>query len=870
MKLIDLLLRLYPAEFRARYARDMRAFHADRVAEGGGRVSSIAIVTDHLNAAVREQMHSIKPDILYALRALKRRPAFAAVVILSIALGVGANAAIFSVVNAILLRPLPYGNADRIALLGHTPPQWLVSEPQYGVYRADMRSFSSLAAYSTNEGNVSTAEDPQRVAIASVTPNFFATMGVSPRLGRTFAEDEDHVRPSPLVVLGYRLWQRHYAGDPAIVGKSVVLNGTQRTVIGVMPERFEYPSADTQLWLPLCSQRTCASLASLAPDSLDEWASHYLHLVGRLRAGVSLARARSEATTIASRITRDHPDNFDVRSPLTPKLEAITDTLIGESKPYLVALFGAVGVILLIVCANVANLLLAAGETRRREIALRTALGASRRRLTMQLMTESLVLALFGGAVGLAVGWGGSRVLVALAPASLPRLEEVGIDWVVVAFCLVVAIVAGLIFGVVPAMRASAQSPAEALKASGKVAGAGPMSGRVRRALVVAEITLAMTLLTGAGMLVRSLIHLSNTDIGFDPHGALTAKVSLNNNDYDDTRAAQFYTALLGRVRAIPGVRIAGAARWLPVVDAGGTWDIRVEGKTLPAHSPGATPQEVTPGYFGAIGIRMRAGRDFTEQDRVGAPLVAIVSESFAKRIWGDDDPLNRRFRLGGRDSAWMSVVGVVGDIRSRGFTDTPEPTMYMPHAQAATSSYFAPRSMSLVVRTNGDPLGAVNSVRTAVRSLDATVPVSSVRTIDAVIGTSVANRRFTTTLIAGFALLALVLAGVGIYGVISYGVTQRTFEFGVRMALGADTGTLLGMVFRDGARLALIGIAIGLAASTLLARLIRSLLVGVPLIDLPTLSAVGVLLAVVAILASAIPARRATAVNPTDALRGG
>lgn len=875
MKLIDLLLRLYPAEFRDRYGREMRAFHDERVRERNGSLLSIMI--DHLSSAIREQIHSIRPDLTYALRALERRRGFAAVVMGSIALGVGANAAIFSVVNGILLRPLPYPDADRVVVFGHLPPQWLVSEPQYATYRSEVRAFKSLAAFSNSEANLSTSEDPEHIVIANVTPNFFPTLGTAPLLGRTFVEGEDHVRPSPIVVLSFPLWKRRYAGDPAIVGKSILLNGVQRTIIGVMPERFEYPSVETQLWLPICSQRTCASLASLTPDTLDGWANHYLHLVGRLGRGVPLAQARMQAATLAARIMRDHPDNFNAREPLTPKIDAMSETIVGSTKPYLVALFGAVAVILLIVCANVANLLLAAGESRRREMALRTALGASRRRLVVQLLTESLALALVGGFLGVAIGWAGNRVLVALAPASLPRIEDIVMDSTVVVYCLGVTIGAGLIFGVVPAVRASAQSPAESLNAESKGVSARGMSRRARHGLVVAEIALAMTLLTAAGMLVRSLVHLSNMDIGFDPQATLTATVSLNPNEYDQARAAQFYSELLPRVRAIPGVRTAGAARWLPVVDAGGLWDIRVEGRSFPPPGPAAVPQEITPRYFAAMGIRLRAGRDFTEQDRRGAPLVAIVSQSFAKQFMGGDAPadltrlaLGKRFRLGGRDSAWMTVVGVVGDIRARGFADTPEPTMYVPHAQAATSSYYVPLSMSLVVRTSGPPLAAVNQVRAAVRSLDGTVPISSVRTLDAVVRTSTANRRFTTALIGGFALLALALAGIGIYGVISYGVTQRKTEFGVRMALGADRSSVLAMVFRDGARLALIGLGIGLAASTLLARAMRSLLVEVSVIDVPTLAAVVALLSTIALVASAVPARRATAVNPTDALRGG
>ncbi|HEX8694878.1 MAG TPA: ABC transporter permease [Longimicrobium sp.] len=869
MKLIDLLLRLYPEEFRARFGREIRAFHEQRVRERRPRWARI--VADHVTSALAEQMHSIGPDVRYALRGIARRPAFAAVVILTIALGVGANAAIFSVINAVLLRPLPYPRADRLVSFGHEPPQWLVSEPQYAEYRSYLRSFASLAAFTTGEGTLATAEDPERIATAQVTPDFFATLGVAPALGRTFAPGEDAVRPAAVVVLSHELWQRRFGGRAGIVGQTLTLNGLPRTVVGVMPERFDYPSRETQLWLPICSQRACTPFGQLTADSLDGWANHYLSLVGRIRPGASVARARAEAAGIARRIMREHPDNFDPATPLAPKIVAVRDQLVGPARPYLVALMGAVGFVLLIVCANVANLLLARGEGRRRELAVRLALGASRRRLATQLLTECGVFALAGGAAGLALAWGGSRVLVALAPASLPRLDEVRVDWIVVAFALAVSLLAALLFGVVPALRAAGEEPADSLRAAGKGSAQQARSGRARQVLVVAEVALAMVLLSGAGMLVRSLVHLHDSDVGFTPGGALTAKVSLDASRYDDARTQLFYSQVLERVRAVPGVRAAGAARWLPVVDAGGLWDIRVEGKTFPpAQGPVAVPQEVTPGYFAAMGMPVAAGRDFTEHDRAGAPPVAVVSRSFARRYWPGEDPLGRRFRLGGLDSAWVAVVGVVSDIRARGFTDEPEPTMYFPHAQAATSSYFVPRTMSLVVRTSGDPARVANPVRAAVRALDPMVPVSSVRTLEAVVGTATADRRFTTGLIAGFAALAMVLAGIGIYGVISYAVSERTFEIGVRMALGAEKGAVLALVMRDGARLALAGVALGAAGSVALARGIRSLLVGVPAVDVATLLAVGALLGAVAALASLLPARRATAVSPTEALRGG
>jgi putative ABC transport system permease protein len=868
MRLIDVLLRLYPREFRARFERDMRDFHHQRLREGSGSMTRISL--DHLSAATREHIHALGPDVRLALRGIARRPMFAAVIVLTIALGVGANAAIFSVVNALLLRPLPYPDVGRVVFFGHKAPQWLVSEPQYAVYRADLKSFASLSAYTMGEANLA-ADEPERVAIASVTPNFFNTLGVVPARGRAFADGEDKSRPAPIVVISHQLWQRQFAGDPGIVGKTLLLNNVNRTVIGVMPPRFDYPSRDTQIWLPICSQRTCASLASLTPDTLDGWVSHYLWVVGRLRPGANIAQARSEAATIARRMMTDHPESFDEGTPLTPALEPVSERLLGKTRPYLLAMFGAVGFVLLIGCVNVANLLLARGEGRSAEMAVRTALGASRRRLVTQLLTEVTVHSLAGGLLGLTIAWGVLRILLVVAPTSLPRMDEIRLDWIVVLYGFLVATVAGVLAGLMPALRASREDPAESLKAAGRSQAQTRRSSRTRRALVIGEVALAMVMLTGAGMLVRSLVQVNNVDLGFNPQHAVTMRISPGGNTLPDTRLVDFYSGLLERVRAIPGVQHAGAARWLPIVEAGGIWDIRVEGQPLPSGpAPSAVPQEITPGFFRAMGMRMIAGRDFTDGDREGAPLVAIVSKSFAETIWPGENALGRRFRLGRSDMTWTSVVGVVNDFRARGFDNVPEPTMYLPHAQTGQSSYFIPRSLALVVRTGGNPRLVVNQVRAVVKSIDPGVPVSSVRTLQQIVNISTANRRFSTWLIAGFGVLVLLLASIGIYGLVNYTVSERTFEIGVRVALGADRGRVLGLIIMDALKVTLSGVATGLLGSLLVGRIIRSLLFGVPVIDGWSLSVVALLLGTVALVASAIPARRASALDPTRALRSG
>jgi putative ABC transport system permease protein len=860
MKLIDLLIRLYPAEFRARYGGDMRAFHRDRVRENGASLPRI--VLDHLASAVAERFRSLVQDVRYALRGIVRRPAFSAVVLATIALGVGANAAIFSVVNGILLRPLPYPHPDRVVAFGHKPPQWLVSQPEYLDYKRDLKSFETLAAFTQFEGNLSTEQEPERVGVAAVTLDFFAALGMQPMLGRTFAEDENRVAPATVAIVSHSLWQRRFAGDPALIGKTIMFNDRPRAVVGVMPERFDYPTSHTDVWLPM---------PRFNPDSLDDRANHYLFLVGRLRPGVAVDRANNEAIQLARRMMRDFADRYDPKLPLVPTIGRVSDNLLGGTRPYLLALVGAVGFILLIVCANVANLMLARGEGRRKEMALRTALGASSRRLTTQLLTESIVFALAGGALGVFLAWAGDRALLAAAPATIPRLSEIGVDWTVIAYALAISLVTGLLFGLVPALRAARSAPAETLKEGGKTASAHGGSRRMRRSLVMAEVALAVVMLSGAGMLLRSLFNLQGADLGFDPRGVFTAKVSPSNNGYSEPRAIAFYSQLLERVRAIPGVRSAGAAGWLPVVEAGGLWGLLAEGQSYEhlGQGPAAVPQQVTTGYFKSVGMPILMGRDFSERDAVDAPYVAVVSKAFVKMLWPNQDPLGKRFRLGG-DSVFVSVVGVVSDIRSRGFDDTPEPTMYFVYPQTAKAAYFLPRSMSLVVRTAGDPMSIASQVRSIVRSLDATIPVSSTRTLEQVVGTSVANRRFSTALLAAFATLALVLAGIGIFGVISYGVSERTFEIGVRMALGAERSNVMRFILIDGLRMALVGIAIGIVGAAGVARAIRSLLVGVPTIDVTTLLLVAGGLTLVAIAASVIPARRAMAVSPTDALRAG
>jgi len=926
------LLRAYPAAFRERYEEDMAEFYRDRWREArargrrgalgawvraigdvaltaplehaaagkkrlsalgarlndGSRVSglgsdgsetrdprpetpqatatSIATYDDTLRYTEdREMLRSIEQDVRYALRGMARRPGFTAVVIATLALGIGANAAIFSVVNGILLRPLPFAQPERIVEVSHEDPYSSVSEPEFMDYRRDARSFARLAAWAGADANLTGTDEPERIGVARVTDGFFATLGVRPALGRTFTPEEDAPGGPPAVILSDGLWRRRFGADPGIVGRTILLNGTARTVVGVMPRAFQYPAPEAAVWTPL----------RLNPDSLWTRNNHYLRAIGRLAPGATPAGAAAELNTMGRRWLRDYPEFYMPGKPLVAKVVPVREALLGATRPYLFALLGAVGFVLLIACVNVANLLLARGESRRKELAIRTALGASGRRLARQALTESALLALAGGALGLVVAWLGGRALLALAPSSIPRLDEVRIDLPVLAFTLAVALATGLLFGLAPALGAARGRSADTLKQAGKTSVSSGAARRTRSALVVAEVALAVVMLSGAGLMLRSLAKLQATEIGFDPSQVLAVQLSLPAREYDEPRAVQFVGELTRRVAAMPGVRATAVAGWLPMDGGGGSgnnFSIMVDGRVLKniSEAPGTTPAQVTPAYFKAMGMRLRRGRGFTAADRADAPMVGVVSETMARQLWPGQDPIGHTVKMFMDEAPWITVVGVVEDVRARGFLEDLQPILYVPFAQADKSAYYTPRSMSLVVRTAGDPFAVAAAVRGAVRALDRNVPIPSVLSMDQVVAGSIASRRFSTVLLGAFAALALSLAGLGIYGVIAYAVSQRTYELGLRMALGAQRSAVLRLVVSDALRMTLVGLAIGLAGSLAVGHLVRSLLVGVPVADPPTLAAVAAALAGVALLASVLPARRATLVSPTEALRNG
>ena len=874
----ELLLRLYPAEFRARYGRAMRDFQRDRLSLAAkNRESTAALwartVADVLVSAAAEHLRSfvsgggtldtLRQDLGFALRGLRQRPRFAALVIGTVALGVGANAAIFSVVSGVLLRPLPYPHDEQLFSMGHEPPQWLSSQPDFIDYKRQMKSISGLAAYDQRTATLGTNLDadsrPERVAVVRASEGFFDVIGAKPVVGRTFLAEDHESKIARVAVLSYGLWQRDFAGSRSVIGRTVILDGAPRVVIGVMPPHFAYPKAATSVWVPM---------ARFNLDSLSDRNQHYLFMVGRLRSGFTLGQARAEALGVARAIMRAEPSKFDPKAPLIPHLTGVRDELVGQTRPYLLALLGAVGFILLIACANVANLLLIRGAAREKELAVRTALGASRRRLVVQLTTEGAMLSVIGALLGLALAMAVDRVFVAMAPSNVPRLDDVGADWRVLSFTAATCIVTAVLIGVVPSLRASRGDLAGGLRQGGKTTGIEGASRALRRAFVAMEMALAVTSLSGAGMLVRSLWALQRQQLGFDPRGVLTAEIAVLPSAYDDARAAIFYEQLTTRVRAIPGVRVAGASAWLPVVGTGGLWGFRPEGGSFPdGRWPLAVPQHVTPDYFAAAGIPLLSGRDFTSGDREGSQLVVIVSDKLARTAWPGQDAIGKRMRLGS-DSIYLTVVGVVGDIQSRGFGDPPEPTMYFAYGQSARSAYYQPKQMSLLIRTDGDPFALVPALRREVAALDRMTPVSEIRSLDEIVGISVAVRKFSTLLLAGFAVLALLLAGLGTYGVIAYAVTLRRYEIGVRMALGAANRSVLLLVMSEGFVVSAIGLVAGLVAASVVGRGIRTMLFGVAPSDPASLVGTSLLLSVVAIGASVIPARRALRVDPLEALR--
>ncbi len=821
---------------------------------------SVGAFWDALLLQPRRMEDEMIQDLRYGVRMLLKNPGFTLIAVLTLALGIGANTAIFSVVNAVLLRPLPYNDPDRLALLGS---RWSDSEfaavslPEYLDYRARATSFQEMASYQRGGANLSTgAGEPELIQSASVTVTLFSTLGVKAAWGREFLPEEEQPGAGRAALLSYGLWRRRFGGDAKIVGQTIRLNSESYTVVGVMPPGCYFPDKETEVW----------TVMKIDLKDLGTRGNHNRQVIARLKPSVTLSQGQAEMDIIAGQFAHDYPKNYPAGSGWGVSVVALHERLVGKMRPVMLALLATVGLVLLIACANVANLSLARAGARRKEMAIRVALGAGRSRLVRQMLFESLLLALLGGAAGLLLANYSRYALSWLDPGAIPRLEETSLDARALGFTMALAFLTSLIFGLAPALQAARTDVNQQLKEGG----AGSQSSgelRLRSLLVVTEVALATVLLVGAGLMIRSFARLLEVDTGLKAENVLTAQLSLSQAKYtEDHQVAAFYQQLLERLKAQPGILSAGAISILPFSGVSGDYGFGVEGYTPP--SPGVEPdeeaREVAPGYFRTLGIRLLRGRLLDESDGADSPKVALVSESLARKYWGERDPIGGRIKLWGLDSdgPWWTVVGVVGDVRHFGLEAETKPILYLPNTQRTV------RRMAIVVRAEADPAAMANVVSRQVFALDPEQPVSHMKTMERLISTSAAGPRFRTLLIGLFAGLAILLAAVGLYGVISYTIGQRTREIGIRMALGASPGNVLSLVVRQGMTLALGGLALGLCASWALTRLIKDFLFNVSATDPATFAAIAAMLACVALLACYLPARRAMKVDPMVALR--
>jgi putative ABC transport system permease protein len=797
-------------------------------------------------------------DVRLGVRTLVHSPIFTAVTVLSLALGIGANTAIFSVVNGLLLRPLSYPESERLVDVWHTPPRqsfpgldrFSVSPANYLDWKAQSGAFEQMAVYGFVGLSLSTSNDPLPLIGAPVSSDFFSVLRVNPILGRTFTADEDQPGRDQVVVISHALWQRAFGAKPNIIGQSLTLNSRNFAVIGIMPAGFEFPR-EAELWVPLAWDDKDRQTRSI----------HDYLVIARLKQNVSVQQAQTEMNTISSRLEQQYPEeNKGWGAVVIP----LRDDLVGDVRLALLVLFCAVGFVLLIACANVANLMLARGANRQKEMAVRMALGAGRARLVRQLLTESVLLAVTGGLLGLLLAIWGSRMLVRLG--SLPNLGDIGIDTWAFGFTLLVSFAAGIIIGIMPALQFTRTSVSETLKQGSGRTGGSALKQHTRKALVISEVALSLVLLIGAGLMIRSFLKLQNVDPGFDTSNALTMSVVLTWTRYPEPhQRLAFFDRAIEQIRAVPGVVSVGATTKIPLTGGGSTQPFTVEGRPAGAiaEQPMAQTRYVSPDYFQAIGIPLRQGRVFTDQDRDKSVPVVIISEAMARRFWPGENPVGKRLTPSFHSEAGArEIVGVVGDVKTSGLDVDASAMMYLPYKQAPLPF------LSFVVRTSSNPESLIQPVSRAIYSIDKDQALTDVQTMDQVLTKSVSDRRFNMMLLLTFAGVALLLAAVGVYGVMNYTVTLRRRELGIRMALGAARMDVLRLVLGQGLTLTLIGVGIGLISAYALTRLMATLLYGVTATDYLTFASVSAVLIAVGLVASYVPARRATKVNPTIALR--
>jgi putative ABC transport system permease protein len=890
------LVRLFPREFRRMYGEDLVAAYLDLrddVTRGRSRFGARwALTLATLSAGLKiargaiaerwtearrlrwapptpgseSMLTDLWSDVRYAVRSHRKHPTVAILAVITLALGVGASTAIFSVVNGVVFKPLPYKDAQALVVvqvnsgIGSTTGFYGLSEPEFLDFGKEISSFSGIAGYYGSEVTLGDSLSPRRVEVVKATAGIFPLLGVEPLLGRTFTPEEDRPGATPLAVLSFESWQTEFGGDPSVLGRSIDLDDTPTTIIGVMPRDFAFPAAGPSIY------------SQMQLDRENPWArnNHYLPVLARLAPGATLRSAQSELDVLASQSTRAYPD-FYPNTGLRVRLEGYQDSIVGGVKTPLYILLAAVGFVLLTVCVNVANLLLARGETRTREIAIRTSLGASRRRVMGQLFNESFVLAAVGGAAGLGLAALGVRVLLAMAPSSLPRLDAIGIDQRVLLFSLLAVVVTGVVFGMLPAFHAGRRDVHDALREGGGERGATRAGQGLRRALVVAQVGLAVVLITGSGLMLRTVANLRHVDMGFTTKNILTFRLDPRPGVYDTgEKRVAFYKELLSRVDGLPGVTASTAAASIPMTMGANNWSILIEGQQVAdvGSAPAELVQRVTPGYLETFGMRLLRGRWINDTDDAGAIPVVVVSESMARKYWPGENPLGKRMKVFAEGRPWMEVVGVVNDVRHGGPEAEARPRWYVPYAQAYVSAYSSPLANTIAIRADTDPTLLMDPVTSVIHGLDSSIPITRVRTMDQLVDAAVGNQDFVTRLLTVFGLIALILAVVGVYGVVSYSVSERTHEIGLRMALGARTGEVLGRVLREGVLLATVGLVVGLAGSVLLSRVFASMVFGIDATDPLTYAGVAVVQMVAVLLASFLPAWRASRVSPVQALR--
>jgi putative ABC transport system permease protein len=807
-------------------------------------------------------------DLRYGARTLMKQPVFTLIAVLTLALGIGANTAIFSVINAVLLKPLPYAQPEQLVMVyGHFPAlntnQMRLSMPEYVDFQQQTRSFAASGVMdSTGSANLAPEEggQPERVERAMLTPEMFAVLKAAPLLGRVFTPEDAQQGQDDVVVLSHGLWQRRFAGRADAVGQKLMVSGRSHTIIGVMPPGFAFPPK-AEMWQPLWFPKEMYDPQRRGARGLE--------VLARLKPGVSLTQAQAELDQLGAQLTAQYPQNYRAERRYRMIATPMLDDYVGELKPALLLLLGAVGFVLLITCANVANLLLARAAARQQEIAVRLALGAGRGRLARQLLTESVLLALAGGVAGLLLAVWGVQLLLRFAPDNLPRLGEVGLDGRVLAFTALASLVTGVIFGLAPALQSARADVNDALRESGRT-GAGARQQRLRNTFVIAEIALALVLLVGAGLTLKSFWRLQAVEPGFNPDGVLTMRMLLPFTTHRGIpERATFFRQVLERLRAMPGVASAGAVSRIPMARGNNSGTMTGENSVVGPNDPQVEVEMrwASPQYFQTMGIALLGGRDLNDADAEGTLPVAVVDESFARRFYPNEDPVGKRIKRGGPNSArpWKTIVGVVRQVRNQRLDATSLPQAYFPVLQEADEMF----NLSFAVRSSGgEPQALGPSVRAAVLAVDRNQPIFDVKPLRQIVGDSIALKRLALMLLVVFAVVAVLLAASGIYGVMAYAVTQRTREIGIRMALGAQTRDVLRLVVWQGLKLTGIGVALGWAAALGLTRLMEKLLYGVSATDPLTFLATPLLLAFVAVLAALVPARRATKVDPLAALR--